>query len=446
MTHHHHSDSYYYHHTQEDGTLSSQFHAAILDHEFLLRAATTHDWDTLTAFCQFLEEIFTLSVPDRVLQWQKNRIQCATQQLVATDQWGNTALHVACYNTPPARAVRALLTAASAVSPSPLQIHTMRSRDHSTPLLVACATGASLQVIQALLDPPAGLVPGGAMVCQADQTGATPLTELAVHYEIQRKSPAHVRHNRPLDQVQLIRDFSSQMATVNDDDDDNHTRRRNNNTTLLDTFQAKLELLFKAAWSAHFPSMMISMVHGLAHVAAYCPPVVTRLILRGYPHMISYPNRHGVLPLHLTVATRKRFDTNTNNPTVFWTRHAYCVEQLLQAYPQAAREQWKGRSPFVQAIASGYFWSTATASSKNSNKKSNSTNNNTKGPLQLLWQAAPESLAEMDPVTKLCPVQLASATFAAYSVRISPQEHVLQLDTIYNLLRANPQVLKEEFV
>lgn len=434
MTHHNFFDS-----PSSEGTLSSRFHAAISDTEFLLRAASSYDWDTLHSFCQFLEEIFTLSVPDRILQWQKNRIAAAKLQLTAKDQWGNTALHAACYNRAPARVVRAMLQAASAATPEPLQIHTVLSRDLSTPLLVACATGASLEVIRALLDPPAGLICAGAMVFFADQQGATPLTELAINYELQRKSPSHVRTSLPLDQVQLIR-YGNNI---------NHSSGVD---ALLDSFQAKLEALLQAAWSHCFPSQnMISMVHGWAHVAASCPPVVTRLVLREYPHMISFTDRQGTLPLHLAVSQphTKSGTDETSRPNAL-ARHAYCVEQLLQAYPSAAgiavptrNKKRPKRSPFLQAIAAGCFWHSSTTSNGLANDSSN------KGPLQHLWKARPMDLSQVDPVSGLYPVCLAATRYWSPdpihddSSQMEIQEHVLQVDTIYNLLRLHPQVLDE---
>lgn len=472
----------------EDDSLASQFHSVMNDHEFLLRSAEAHDWDTVVCFCQFLEDIFTLSVPDRVLQWQKNKIFAAKHQLTHKDQWGNTALHAACYNSPPPRVVRAILNAAANATASathlthtkPLQVHTMLSRDHSTPLLVACATGASLEVIQALLDPPQGMVSGGSMVGVADKQGSTPLSELAVHYELQRNSPLYANSyttSLPLDQVQLIPVVTMAVTTT--------TQQQDNNSGLLDIFQSKLEALFQAAWRDTFPSQpFISMVHGLANVATSCPPVVTRLILRGYPHMIGFTNRHGLLPLHLTVS---QVPTRQTHHASFVTRHAYCVEQLLEAYPSSARTMISnnkgggdggggGRSPLLQAIASGWFWhattkattTSTTSASGISNIDNNSQKSNTnKGPVQVLWEQDPEGTLHLDPVTGLSPLLLAatstwsttltqrreeqrgssslvtSTTFSSSFTEQEAQEQILQVDTLFHLLRLNPQVLAE---
>ena len=454
------------------------------DHEFLLRCAMTHDWDTLVGFCQFLEDTFSSQTSA-----QKNRIFAAKHQLTHKDQWGNTALHAACYNTPPSRAVVALLTAARAAHPRPLQVHTMLSRDHSTPLLVACATGASLEVIQALLDPPAGgLVSGGAMVGVADQQGATPLSELAVHYELQRQSPLydHSPTALPLDQVPFLQ-WRSISSTAADDPTTTASQQQQqtpttNNNALLDTFQSKLEALFRASWKDTFPSQpFVSMVHGLANVATSCPPVVTRLILRSYHHdgnnnnnnsTNSETNHHHqmglqLLPLHLTVSqvpTR-----SVAHHASFITRHAYCVEQLLQVDPASARtiipKGAGGRTPFLQAIASGWFWHTSTTTLKNNNNNDDTN----KGPVQLLWHQAPEGMAQTDPVTGLPPLLLAATS--TWSTTLSQRRHglrpsslscqsqttqvgaiitnqeaeeqILQIDTLFHLLWLRPQVLAE---
>jgi hypothetical protein len=453
--------------SSSEGFFKSPFHSVLQDgdSQFLLRCALTHDWDTLIGFCQFLEEIFTVSVPDRVFQWQENRIRAGKRQLLAQDQWGNSALHAACYNKPPVRVVTALLTAASVAPPEPLQIHTILSRDQSNPLLIACATGASLQVIEALLDPPgSGLLNGGSLVTVADQLGSTPLSELAVHYELQRKSPMYAQTALPLDQVHLINTNNGGGILEEQRYDGNYqyhrsrsrrSRRRNrrNNSRddcLLETFRNKLERILQAAWSASNntnSSSLTSIVHGAAHIAATVPPVVTRLVCRGYPHMISFTDRHGVLPLHLAVSSHSLLSSSCKNTTgslpLLLSRHAYFVEQLLNYYPASAQmvvPNTGGRFPLVQAIASGLWWHTMEGG---------------KGPLQLLWEAAPRVLSQLDPVTGLYPAMVAATSMKPWSSSnnnngtnensVDRHEAVkaLQLDTLYFLLRLYPQVISE---
>ena len=463
---------------------SQQFNSVLHnDHEFLLRSAMTHDWDTVVSFCQFLQEIFGGTAPSTILssstsaahldrhrhKHHRNRVWAAQHQLIHKDQWGNTALHAACYNAPPVRVVQAILQAAAASGNTsnshdqthrPLQVHTLLSRDHSTPLLVACATGASLGVILALLNPPAPLARGGAMVGVADQQGATPLSELAVHYDLQRQSPMQQQHHPaglllPLDQVEL------NVSDSSPDNQQEHDDNINQSHDLLQTFQAKLEALLEAAWKDTFPShpQIPSMVHALANVATSCPPVITRLVLRNYPSSVSGHS----CPLHLTVSQVPTRGVAHHGS--FVTRHAYCVAQLVAADPAAARmilrktvkqhspenscekERKSERTPLLQAIASGWFWHATTAASRNSK-----TNNNV-GPVQAIWQNAPEGITQVDPVTGLAPILLAatstwSTTLSqrSSSQTLTPQEtqeQILQLDTLFHLLRLNPQVLAE---
>lgn len=470
---------------------SQQFNSVLHnDHDFLLRSAMTHDWDTVVSFCQFLQEIFGCASPSTSIltsststthldqcrhKHHRNRIWAAQHQLIHKDQWGNTALHAACYNSPPVRVVQAILQAAAASGNTsnshdqthrPLQVHTVLSRDHSTPLLVACATGASLEVVQALLSPPAPLGRGGAMVGVADQQGATPLSELAVHYDLQRQSPMQQQHHPmglllPLDQLQLC------VSDTSPDNPQQHDDNINQTNDLLQTFQAKLEALLEAAWKDTFPSQpqIPSMIHGLANVATSCPPVVTRLVLRSYPFTRSASGHSSVCPLHLTVSqvpTR-----GVAHHASFVTRHAYCVSQLVAADPAAARrvlrktdklhdtrteysmesERRSHRTPLLQAIASGWFWHATTTVSTN-----HKTNDN-RGPVQAIWQQAPEGITQVDPVTGLPPILLAATSTWSITLRqrassqtLAPQEaqeQILQLDTLFHLLRLNPQVLEE---
>ena len=135
--------------------------------------------------------------------------------------------------------------------------------------------------------------------------------------------------------------------------------------------------------------------------------------------------------------------------TASLSRHAYCVQALLEAYPAAAAmavpTKWNTkRSPFLQAIAAGCFWhSTSMAALKCTTTGTN------KGPLHYLWQAHPEDLSRVDPVTGLYPVLLAANHYLGTdpitneTSQLELQQHILKVDTIYNLLRLHPQILEE---
>jgi ankyrin repeat protein len=406
--------------------MSARTEALKNDREFLLRCALTHNWDVLIGFCSLLIEIFTCSVPDRYQEDHNADVFAATRQLAACDQYHNTALHAACYNKPPLRVVTSILNAASMMPGQATQLHLAKARDGSTALQVACACGASKKVIRALLNPPGGLVSGGRLVAAADQQGATPLSELVMHYSLERKCHQH-RTSLPLDEVNLVDDDPS---------------------PLFDTFWAKVEMLIRAAWSVdqsdilpstegHFQlnnlrsSTFVSVVHGTANLAESCPPILSALICRCYPHMISFTDRKGILPLHLAVTVDKVRNQSMVCP-VLVERRNYFIQKLVEMYPLAVHRRLPGshRSTFCQAIASGLHWHDP------SGKKD--------GALQILWSVAPELAIEKDSVTQQYPFLLAASTLTLdHSERQGTSEDVWQLDTIYSLMRLYPQLLQE---
>lgn len=405
--------------------MSSRTEALKNDREFLLRCALTHNWDMLIGFCSLLVETFACSVPDRYQEEHELVVVAAKRQLAASDQYHNTVLHAACYHKPPFRVVTSILNAASMVPGQAIQLHLAKARDGSTALQVACACGASKKVIRALLNPPGELLSGGRLVAAADQQGATPLSELVMHYSLERKCHQH-RTSLPLDEVNLVDDDSS---------------------PLFDAFWAKVEMLVRSAWSVYqsdvlpskagdFPwsdlrdSSFVSILHGAANVAESCPPILSAMICRCYPHMISFTDRKGILPLHLAVTT----DKVRNQSPVLVERRNYFIQKLVEMYPLAVRRRLPGshRSTFCRAIASGLHWHAP--SGKN-------------GALQILWNVAPELAIEKDSVTQQYPFLLAASTLMLdKSERECTSEDVWQLDTIYNLMRLYPQLVKETSV
>jgi hypothetical protein len=395
------------------------------DREFLLRCALTHNWDVLIGFCSLLVETFTSSVPDRYQEEHKSVVATAKRQLAASDQYHNTALHAVCYHRPPLRVVTSILNAASMVPGHAMQLHLAKARDGSTALQVACACGASKKVIRALLNPPGELLSGGRLVAAADQQGATPLSELVVQYSLERKGHQH-RTSLPLDEVNLVDDELS---------------------PLFDTFWIKVEMLVRAAWSVDqsdtLPSRagncplsdlrdssFVSVVHGAANVAESCPPVLAALICRCYPHMISFTDLKGILPLHLAVTADKVRNQSKICP-VLVERRNYFIQKLVEMYPLAVRRQLPGshRSTFCQAITSGLHWHNPSGKD---------------GALQILWKVAPELAIEKDSVTLQYPFLLAASTLPSdKSEREGTSEDVWQLDTIYSLMRLYPQLVQE---
>jgi hypothetical protein len=405
------------------------------DTTLLLRCAATYHWDQLLQFLTVVEEIVASSIRDRDRIEQEQRIQAVYRQVTATDQWGNTVLHEACYKSPPLRVIQALLTVCAQLSlpqslfnrdeeeeeePKHVSLTHFLTNDWSTPLMVACGTGADLDILQLILSgtQQEGDVDGrssSSMVTVPDRRGCTPLSELVIYYELQRKS---TRNRYSLQSIPL-----DEIGVVGGDHDGNL-----NNNELLSTFWAKTEALIRAAWFAQAntttatctskrrsrggrqrrqvekdngndndddsfqqlirQSSWISLVHGaaLGSIADSCPTVLTKLICRSYPAMIGFANRQGILPIHCATAFpivvsphddsnciihrnhNNNNDDDTNDDDDYsmasilvtsMQRRCTWIESLIHWYPRSVQTNHfphNHRSIFCQALASGLTW------------------------------------------------------------------------------------------
>lgn len=336
-------------------------------------------------------ETLTASVPDRYKERHDQMIRQACQQLSAKDEFDNNSLHTACYNQPPSRAVEALLEAATAAD---LALHRQRARDGSTSLQTACACGADIAVIRILVE-----APGGAdLVVTEDHQGATPLTELTVEYTLQAK--AH-RRAPLLENVNLLDDQRSPV---------------------FDRFWSKVELLLQAAASREDlvtpwrrDQATLSIVHTCASIASAVPPLLSELVCRCYPHMISFGGRHDCLPMHLAVAGQWGSESLPG-----LTRRTCMIQILLQVYPMSVTRPMlhTHRSLLCQALVSGLPWWISESAP---------------GPVQLLYERAPHLLTVPDTVTQLPLFCLAAKAAMDHEAR--------QVDTIFNILKRYPQAL-----
>jgi hypothetical protein len=283
------------------------------------------------------------------------------------------------------------------------------TRDSSTPLNIACATGASTDIIRVLLNPPPGMDDGGIAVRIPDSRGCTPLSELTIHYELQRKSPGYVRTALPLERVDLINNSISEP--------------------LLESYWIKVELLIRSAWLAARKRLgpWISMVHGAAALCEYCPTALTSLICRSYPAKAAFASHEGILPLHLAVEISGMLPKQQNGLCLVRRRTKW-IQTLVELYPAGVRQPTSnGRSVFCQAIASGLHWHIGGQPQQN-------TDEDRVGPLQYLWKHDPAALSTPDVITELYPFLLAATVVGDGGVN--------QLDTIFCLLRLHPQLLE----
>lgn len=365
----------------------------VSDEEFLLRCAATYNWNPLLERCLLMKDVFSSL---NLINANQRAFVAASyhQQLIARDQWGNTAFHLACFHSAPIRVIVSLLEAAGAADP-PIQLTSFLTGDGSTVLLIACATRASPETIQVLLNPPVeGLTRGGLQATFPDEQGSTPLSELWTLYE--------KRKNRPLSPKSIL--ANEQQLWTN------------------------IEAIMDEAWHSNADisgEEPITMFHSIANVAESCPPPLADLLLAHYPDTSSLRDERCLVPLHIAISGR-----STHSHQKLKEQRSYMIAKLLDLYPEAARMALPGkrpRSPFCTAIASGLDWHVMS-----------STPSTSEGPLLKLWQCAPEALPSRDMESGLHCFLLAATV-----ERHDTDDDSAKVNNIYNILRLYPQAIQD---
>lgn len=114
---------------------------------YMFRCASTYNWYALNDYCSSFLIAYHSSA---LVMNRRSMLSTIRKELLFTDQWGNTVLHSACFQQPPLDVIEILLNMARQACILQ-ELVSKRSRDGSTALLVACATGATFEVIEALL-------------------------------------------------------------------------------------------------------------------------------------------------------------------------------------------------------------------------------------------------------------------------------------------------------
>ncbi len=148
-----------------------------------------------------------------------------------------------------------------------------------------------------------------------------------------------------------------------------------------------------------------------------CPIEVLVHVMEKYPRQVFQRDQSSHLPLHAAIQK------------VSWSKHRKrrikpkekpILEILLKAYPGSARERIHSdhnRYPLHSALANGHSWSHG---------------------IEAIFLAAPETLTVRDSCTGLFPFQL-----AAIPVEGEFWFGIDNLETVYQLLRARPDVISE---
>jgi hypothetical protein len=441
---------------------SAFLHNLETDREYLLRCALTHDWEPVVHFCNFMEEYAGAN------PYSTSRRLCSSQ-LLACDQYGNSVLQACCYYRPPVLAIRAILRASQKLSCHGDLLH-HRSLDQSTALQVACATGSSVVVIEALLGTtttptasnrnnknplnPAStsststtcssqgnrILHPGMLVFAYDQQGATPLSDLVVQYTLERKGPLHVTHSKALED---INDVETERIT----------------SPIFDQFWSKVELLVNAAWAAlSFTSTLqlsccSSVLCRAAAMAGTCPALLTDLLVRclTIPSTSACTNGGTTLPLHCildNVVTR--VVTPPDCPLVNRQQLEYFTDCLLQRDPIASGIPFgipTKRSPLTYVLMQGFHWHALHEDGVGRIiLRSKRAELDMVGPVQRICIQSPASVGQRDALSGLYPWQLA-ALWTSHSKHQNSASlrytDLRQLETIYHLLRQFPQSIRE---
>ena len=124
------------------------------------------------------------------------------------------------------------------------------------------------------------------------------------------------------------------------------------------------------------------------------------------------------------------------------------IEMLLRWHPPSVVVPFpsSGRSPLCQAIANGGYWhKLGTLLHRPFQNSAMEDDDRVMGLVQLLWRYAPEKLSERDSVTGLYPFMLAATVVSPTIPTGLPYPVIshdcLGVDTIYNLLRKDPQLV-----
>jgi len=418
-------------------------------------------------------------------------------QLFYLDQWGNCPLHAASYVKPPLNVIEALFRVGRALwkyGPhfrGQTPIWETSSTDGSTPFLVACSTGASTSVLHAYLDEIELYIDqkwvhpqyARMLVIQPDNQGTNPLMGwMSFHHSWIKR--------------QLEQGNGSMPNSNNQSSSHHHIPRRigeQGTQSLLDYWNIACRILLFATMNIrpHAPPSTPVLVHRCAAIAIYCPVSLLEWIVaprqddKGWApgdESAATLDNLGKLPIHRALeavdfssifdedivhhgadfdGAEEEPDTDIEDTTSRLTNSAamppatmivaaetvcprmeailynnpklesnrvQIIKKMLQWHPRAATAPFpNGRTPLVQAIAHGGSW-----------HGSDPANDNL-GLLRLLWGYAPEQSLDIDPITGLYPFMLAATI--RYERNKRNEMEKAQTDTVYNLLRKDPQLV-----
>jgi len=442
------------------------------DPKYLLRLCERNDWKNVERCCDMLQKLFGNQAATADL------LNAAQQQVVSTDQWGNAALHMVCYyHKPPLGIVSALIAATADAFRvgNGNQLFLLPNYHGATPLMIACRSGGSQQVIHLLMTEKSRRLvsPCHRAADLSDLDGNTTFSGLVQRYTMLCKIPHFKRYCTPLsEQSDSTRQVSGEehasVCTVPTElrpsfatngehySAGNFVLEDNQDPAMIfPLFWETIGLLIDASWNdctSHDASLTLrqSLVAGqpvspwtehaiasAAFVAHALPQSVIDLLFRLHhdeqercPSGPKEDNTSQVLPLHLAVIREQSMHAHAN----LVDQRAYMIHCLLQKDPSAActRMPHSTRWTFHQAIASGLTWHIGNGHDENSKVD---------GPIKKLFELTPDLLRVKDPETGLYPFQLAATEQELPAGDDETWSSRARVDTVYQLLKEAPELI-----
>jgi hypothetical protein len=331
---------------------------------------------------------------DRVIEHTHRAPQDAAWQ---DGHWDETPLYLACQQSSPVPVIKAIVRA------HPAALLVPSRANHDVPLHIACRYQAPVEVLDELLRdfPETSL--------EQTRWGSLPIMAL---WEFRSKVMSLDEEKQFWEKVRVL---LSAVARCREDprlQDEHFALSSSSSSGQLQIRSSNPQSLRNKEALDEELQQLLALHAAVSLGALRCPVEILQHVLQRWSYQFNIKDQWGQLPLHIAVgpsswssATRRKYKP----------REQPFIRLLLQDYPEAASIRMMivdhGRYPLHSAIANRHSWS---------------------GGVQELFLAAPHVLLVQDPWTKLYPFQLAA---------IPVRDTVVELDTIYHLLRARPDVL-----
>jgi hypothetical protein len=331
---------------------------------------------------------------DRVIEHTHRAPQDAAWQ---DGHWDETPLYLACQQSSPLPVIQAIVRA------HPAALLVPSRANHDVPLHIACRYQAPVEVLDELLRdfPETSL--------EQTRWGSLPIMAL---WEFRSKEMSFDEEKQFWEKVRILLLAVARCRENPRFQDEHFALSASSSTRQFQNRSSTLQRSWNKEASDEELQQLLVLHAAVSLGALRCPIEILQHVLQRWSDQFNVKDQWGQLPLHIAVgpsswssATRRKYKP----------REQPFIQLLLQAYPEAASIPMMfvdhGRYPLHSAIANRHSWS---------------------GGVQELFLAAPHVLLVQDPWTKLYPFQLAA---------IPVRDTVVELDTIYHLLRARPDIL-----